>query len=97
MSELIPFSSIDPYSNDFFYENNEPKPEEEWPYPPETVEAAEFLSKMDWEGGIDGLYGYGGAEVFPEPIRHLAEAYGEAFEALRKGIDDWAAERGVEY
>ena len=62
-----------------------------------TVEAAEFLSHLDWEGGIDGLWGHGGASDFPEELRPLAEAYGKAEDELRQAIDAWANERGVSY
>ena len=84
MSNLTPFSLIDPYD-----------PESD--YTDAQKEAAEFLTAMDYEGGMDGLYLYGGAEMFPEEIRHYAEAYGEAYEALSQAIDGWAAARGVEY
>lgn len=91
MSELIPFSSI-PEKWDWDEENDGP-----FPYTDENVEAAEFLSKMDWEGGMDGLLGYGGADIFPEAIRHYAEAYEAAHDALRTAINEWAAARGVVY
>lgn len=92
MGELIPFSSI-PDKWDWNYGH----PDEEYPYTDANVEAADFLSKMDWEGGIDGLLGYGGASIFPEELHGLAVAYEEAHDALRNAIDEWAAERGVEY
>lgn len=91
MSELIPFSSI--------VEQWDWDEERDGPYPwtPRNVEAADFLSKMDWEGGISGLMGYGGPSYFPEELQELAIAYQEAENALRKAINDWAAERGVVY
>lgn len=92
MSELIPFNSI-PSKWDWNYDHEG----EEYPYTDEQEEAAEFLSKMDWEGGIDGLIGYGGADVFPEAVREQAEAYERAHDALKEAINDWAAERGVVY
>lgn len=82
MSELIPFSSIDWDSEGFT---------------PEQHEAAEFLHKMDWEGGIDGLIGYGGWRYFPEELQDLARKYESIHNELRTAIDIWAAERGVEY
>lgn len=90
MAELIPFSSIvEEYEWD----------ERDGPYPftAEQVEAGNFLNKMDWEGGIDGLIGYGGWHYFPEPLQDLAKAYQDAHRALQKAINDWAAERGVYY
>lgn len=82
MSELIPFSQIE-WGDDAYTEANH--------------EAAEFLHKMDWEGGIDGLLGYGGWEIFPEPLHDLAREYERLHQELRNAVDDWAAERGVEY
>lgn len=82
MSELVPFGRI------------------EWGDPEYTEDqwiAAEFLSKMDWEGGIDGLIGYGGFHIFPEELQELAKDYEQAHDELRNAIDEWAAERGVEY
>lgn len=93
MSELIPFSSI-PSKWDWHYDNGE---DVEYPYTPEQEEAAEFLSKMDWEGGVDGLLSYGGAEVFPADLQVSARIAYNALESLRKDINDWAAERGVVY
>lgn len=81
MSELISFSHI------------------EWGDPEYTEaqwEAAEFLSKMDWEGGIDGLLHYS-TDAFPEELRAQAEFTYRTLEDLRKEIDRWAAERGVVY
>lgn len=81
MSELVPFNRI------------------EWGDPQYTEaqwEAAEFLSRMDWEGGIDGLLYYS-TDVFPEELREQAEFVYNALEDLRKEIDRWAAERGVFY
>lgn len=91
-NELIPFSSI-PSRWDWEYDHGD----EPYPYTDGQEEAAEFLSKMDWEGGIDGLIGYGGAEVFPAEIRHIAERYEDVLEELRKAVNEWAAERGVVY
>lgn len=92
MSELIPFSSIPDRWDWEYYHKDEP-----FPYTDANVEAAEFLSKMDWEGGLDGLLGYGGPDVFPEELYDLAVAYEDAHQTLRNAIDEWAAERGVEY
>lgn len=92
-NELIPFSSI-PSRWDWEYEHGT---DVEYPYTDAQEEAAEFLSKMDWEGGVDGLIGYGGADVFPAEIRHYAEVYEEAHDALREAINAWAAARGVVY
>lgn len=98
MSELIPFSSIDIYScPEAWDENHQFLGYDATPWTEEQVEAADFLGKMDWEGGIQGLIGYGGAEIFPDELRELAEAYEAAEKALRKAINDWAAERGVVY
>lgn len=83
MSELIPFGRID--DNDT--EN----------YTEAQIEAASFLHKMDWEGGLDGLIGYGGYTYFPEELQELAKAYEEASDTLRRAVDKWAADRGVEY
>lgn len=72
----------------------------EWGDPAYTEDqwiAAEFLSKMDWEGGLDGLMNYGGPGVFPEELYDLAVAYKTAYDALKDGINRWAAERGVVY
>lgn len=92
MGELIPFSSIPDKWDWESRHRGEP-----FPYTDANVEAAEFLSKMDWEGGIDGLLGYGGAGSFPEDLYDLAVACEKAHNALRNAIDEWAAERGVEY
>lgn len=86
MSELVPFHQID--GDD---------PEHVKKYGEAACEAAEFLSKFDWEGGVDGLYGYGGPSAFPVELHAQAVLYGIAYDDLRQAIDDWAAERGVEY
>lgn len=65
--------------------------------PIEMQEAAAFFSKMDWEGGIDGLWGYGGADGFPSEVRDKAQVYGDALDALSTALDEWAADRGVRY
>lgn len=82
MSELIPFGQIDEYDTN---------------YSEQQVEAANFLSKMDWEGGIEGLIGYGGHTYFPVELQELAKAYEKASNTLRRAIDKWAADRGVSY
>lgn len=82
MSELVDFGRIDPDDS-------------QWSE--DQVEAAEFLSKMDWEGGLSGLLGYGGSSVFPEELQGLAERTHQALEHLRRAVDDWAAARGVRY
>lgn len=84
MSELIPFSQIDEDDEDAGWTEGQ-------------IEAANFLSKMDWEGGVDGLMSYGGAEYFPEEVYDVAVEYERAHDALRRAIDEWAAARGVEY
>lgn len=84
MNKLVSFSDIDPDDDDASWT-------------PEQIEAAEFLHKMDWEGGLDSLYQYGGSSYFPVELQELATAYGEAFDALRKAVDAWAADRGVVY
>lgn len=78
---LIPFSSIDPDDS-------------QWSE--DQVEAAEFLSHMDNEGGLTGLLYYG-VNAFPEELQGLAERTSLAIDYLRKAVDDWAAERGVVY
>lgn len=83
MSELIPFSRVDDYNPENYTEAQ--------------LEAASFLSKMDWEGGIDGLIGYGGYTYFPEELQELAKTYEQASKELRRAIDKWAADRGVSY
>lgn len=80
---LIPFSQIDEY--------------DEGQWTSEQLEAAGFLHKMDWEGGIDGLLGYGGSEVFPEELQELAAVAEKALGSLGRAIDKWAADRGVVY
>lgn len=52
----------------------------------EQVEFAEFLSKMDWEGGAPGLIGYGGSSVFPESLQFLADTAERALDALQDAI-----------
>lgn len=82
MSELIPFSQID---------------EDDSQYTEDQIEAADFLSKMDWEGGIDGLIQYGGASYFPTELQELAGEYELAYNKLSAAINQWAADRGVVY
>lgn len=82
--EYVSFSKIDPYDGT-----------EQWTV--EQIEAAEFFSKMDWEGGLDGLYEYGGAESFPPEVREYANAYGKAYEDLREVVVAWGKARGVVY
>lgn len=82
MSEYISFSEIDP--DDSQWSENQ-------------AEAAEFFHKMDWEGGIDGLYGYGGVESFPPEVQEYAAAYGKAYEDLKEVITAWGKARGVIY
>jgi hypothetical protein len=81
--ELVDFSRIDIY--------------DDVNWTPEQIEAAEFLSKMDWEGGLTGLLEYGGSSVFPEELQGLAERTDQALEHLRRAVNDWAAARGVRY
>ncbi len=78
---LIPFSQID---------LDDPQ------YSEANIEAADFLSKMDWEGGITGLLFYS-TDAFPEELRAQAEFVYHAIEDLHREIDRWAAERGVYY
>lgn len=85
MAEYISFSEIDEFGA------------EPGQWTPEQIEAANFFHGLDWEGGISGLYGYGGAGEFPEEVRELAAAYGEAYERLHDAIEDWGKARGVVY
>lgn len=82
MSELIPFSQIDEYDT------------ERWT--PEQLEAASFLSHMDWGGGITGLLFYD-TGAFPQELQAQARFVYQAIEDLHKEVDRWAAERGVVY
>lgn len=82
MPELIPFGIID---------------EDDSQWSEDQVEAANFLNKMDWEGGIDGLIGYGGWRIFPEPLQEIARDYERIHDELRNAVNSWAATRGVEY
>lgn len=91
MSEYIPFSSV---VEEWDWDEEKDGP---YPFTPEQVEAATFFHKMDWEGGIDGLYGYGGAEYFPAEVREFAEAYGQAYDRLHEVITAWGKARGVVY
>ena len=61
------------------------------------LEAAEFLFKMDSEGGPVGLLGYSGTRHFPEELKELAQTADDALLALGQAIDQWAAARGVSY
>lgn len=88
MSELVPFSRID------YYEQEDDPDYHGWT--DAQKEAAEFLSKMDWEGGIAELLYYS-TDAFPEELRDLANRTYAALEALRIAVNEWAAERGVEY
>lgn len=98
MSELISFSSIDIYScPEAWDENHRFLGYDHTPWTEEQVEAADFLGKMDWEGGLDGLIQYGGASIFPEELQELASEYELAHNRLSAAVNDWAAERGVEY
>lgn len=47
----------------------------------------EFLTKMDWEGGLDGYMHWGGVSGFPERIRQEAAAYAAAEDDLRHAIE----------
>lgn len=80
--DLVPFSMIDEDDED------------QWS--PEQREAASFLGKMDWEGGIAGLLYYD-TGAFPEDLRAQAEFTYQALEDLNTSIDQWANERGVSY
>lgn len=82
MSELRPFHTIDP---------------DDLAEPEEQREAAEFLQKLDHEGGIAGLLGYGGCGAFPAKLHGKADAADKAIEELRAAIQEWANERGVSY
>lgn len=79
---LVPFSQIDEYDT------------EAWT--PEQLEAASFLNKMDWEGGITGLLFYS-TDAFPVELRAQAEFVYQAIEDLHREVDRWTAERGVSY
>lgn len=83
MTDLRPFHSIDPYGDE--------------PLDEVMVEAAELLQKIDWEGGLSGMIGWGGADAFPEPLRPLATAFQDSKKALEAGVREWAAERGVSW
>lgn len=91
MSEYIQFSEV--------IERWEWDEDEQGPYPwtPEQEEAADFFGKMDWEGGIDGLMGYGGPEMFPVEVREFAEEYERAHRRLQEALTAWGRARGVEY
>lgn len=65
--------------------------------PIEMQEAAAFFSKMDYEGGMEGLYMYGGEGAFPEEVRSEAQAFGRAFENLSSALTSWGESRGVRY
>ena len=93
MSDLIPFHQIDQYANECWDDDNNYI----GPWSDAQLEAADFLGKMDNEGGIDGLYNYGGVSQFPEELRSLAYDFEVAYEALKEAINLWAAERGVSY
>lgn len=98
MSELIPFSSIDIYScQEAWSENHQFLGYDHTPWTEEQVEAADFLGKMDWEGGLYELLQYGGPGYFPEELQELAEDAYLAMRHLNEAINVWAAERGVEY
>lgn len=79
---LIPFSQIDEYDGNT--------------WTPAQLEAASFLHKMDWEGGIEGLLHYS-TDAFPEELRAQAKFAYNALEDLHREVDRWAAERGVVY
>lgn len=63
--------------------------------PDEKREAAEFLSKMDYEGGVVGMLDYGGPIGFPVELHGEARLAEDALNRLRRAIDKWANNRGV--
>jgi hypothetical protein len=46
----------------------------------------EFLEKMDYEGGICGMMGWGGPGCFPPEIRPQAEALGALLDSMEKAF-----------
>lgn len=63
----------------------------------EELEAAEFLCKMDHEGGLVGLLEYGGPDYFPEELQGQASAFATALETFDAAVDAWHSSRGVSY
>lgn len=47
----------------------------------------DFLQKMDWEGGIEGLLSYGGPDEFPDELRADATVVYEAMNRMNKAIE----------
>jgi adenylate cyclase class IV len=49
-------------------------------------EIVDFVQKMDWEGGLDGLVGYGGPDLdgVPEEIREEYQTAARAIEAFEE-------------
>lgn len=63
---------------------------------PKKVEAAAFLQKLDYEGGLDGFLDWGGWEAFPMGLRADAAALETLRRNMKRAIEMWAAKRGVQ-
>ena len=63
--------------------------------PEDVQDVLDFLTKMDSEGGPDGMLGWGGVDAFPEPLRRTAAMFEMSLKQLEHEITAWAAQRGV--
>lgn len=52
-----------------------------------TVEWNEFLSKLEWEGGVVGIYEWGGVNAFPVEAQSAARDLGIALQTLNEMIE----------
>ncbi len=64
---------------DIFSEDELSFPEDEWTTPEgEKWTREQFLDKLEWEGGIEGMISWGGAGCFPPSLRESAETINRA-------------------
>ena len=47
----------------------------------------EFIAKLDWEGGIEDMIGWGGYECFPQEIRENARQLKIQMDIIHNAIE----------
>lgn len=64
---------------------------------PEQKELADYVWKMEWEGGIASLWYHSRDMYFPEKIKPLARRFGEMLEELEEAIRELSNQLDIEW